>query len=351
MSAEAVRMAELAGDDRSLALALHARHSALWHPDFTDERTAIARRLVAQSREADDFEGSLIYRAGLIADLAEVGSRAELAREVESFSRDARSSGQPDSMWLAPMFESTMALMAGDFGRATELAVELQELGSRVGSEDAQTCWAAQTTMTSFELGAGPKVIDNLQDHAANHPNVFRLFRAAPAWAAAEFGETQSAREHLKFFADSAFETIPKDMNWLGSLTILAMASAELEEVAWSAHLYEMLRPYAHRCAVLGYNVIFLGSIATHVAGLGSVCGRHGEAQHYFAQGLRANEEIGAQPWVIRSRYAQGRATARSGDLAGARALLEQARADAQELGMTHIANRCGAALAALRDR
>ena len=26
-------------------------------------------------------------------------------------------------MWLAPMFESTMALMTGDFGRASELAM------------------------------------------------------------------------------------------------------------------------------------------------------------------------------------------------------------------------------------
>ena len=84
ISAEAVRLAELAGDNRSLALALHARHSALWHPDFTDERTAIARRLVALSRETDDIEGSLIYRAGLITDLAEVGSRAALAVRLKA---------------------------------------------------------------------------------------------------------------------------------------------------------------------------------------------------------------------------------------------------------------------------
>jgi hypothetical protein len=130
-------------------------------------------------------------------------------------------------------------------------------------------------------------------------------------------------------------------MNWLGSLAILAMVSAELRDTRSSAKLLELLGPYAHRFGFLGYGVLCLGAISAHLGRLAAVTGGHEEADAYFEQGLRMNQAAGAKPWFVRCQYGQGIELIERGAKRRGMGILEDALARAGSLGMHHVAQRC----------
>lgn len=340
-SERAIELANQVGGRAERAKALFARHSVLSGADWTQERARLASELVDVASACNDQESVLLYQSLLITDLAELGDFQDLEKEVFRFRRTADRVRQPDSVWLSPMFAGMLALLHGQFREAEALSSELKALGDRVGSEDAANCWTAQTVLRRFETGGGPQIIEALLRHSQQHPNVLRLFRTAPAWAAAEFGLDEEARTFLAAFSSSGFQCLPRDMNWLGSMTILAMASAELRDVEACQDLFELLEPYASRFALLGYCAVGFGSVAAHVARLAAVLGREGEADHYFALGLSRNAEAGARPWVVRCRYARGSWLREMGQQALGRKDLGAAAAEADRLGMTHMSDRC----------
>ena len=345
LSQDAFKLARHSGDLESLADALYARHSALWGPDSLKTRLEIARRLVAIATELGDAEAQLIYHSTLITDLAETGDTAAMEDQITLFYLGAARVRQPESIWLAPMFQGTLKLLRGKFGAAEALNVELLDLGTRVESEDAANCWAAQTVLRRFELGEGAAVIDSLLSHAAEHPNVLDLFRTAPAWAAAELGLVDQARQFLGHYSESEFQSIPRDMNWLGSLVVLSMASSELCDMGACRRLLSLLEPYQNRFAFLGYCAVGFGSVAAHLGRLAAVVGRTSEAWHYFELGHEANSAAGAQPWVARCHYGRGLAELAEGMRDRASRSLSQAQSISERLGMHHLSSRCETAM------
>lgn len=345
-SDRALRVAKALGGREARARALFARHSVLCTPDSTEARAELAHELVEISSSIGDGESLLLYHSLLISDLAELGDIQALEREIARFRAAADQTRQPDSVWLSPMFAGMLELLRGSFHKVRELNRELRSLGQRVSSEDATNCLAAQEVLCDFETGAGPKVVGELVRHSRAHPNVLELFQTAPAWAAAELGLTEESAVFLRAFSRSSFASVPRDMNWLGSMIILAMASAELRDELCCAQLLERLEPYASRFAVLGYCVVGFGSVAAHLGRLAGVAGRDESAERYFTIGLRTNSEAGARPWTARCRYARGDWLIANGMLADGRADVTEALAEADRLGMRHLALRCRQVLA-----
>src|SRR4030095_6052681 len=73
LSQEAVDIARRTGDSLALALALSARHVALWGPENADERLATARDILHLAEEIGDVETALRGRIWLLTDLLELG--------------------------------------------------------------------------------------------------------------------------------------------------------------------------------------------------------------------------------------------------------------------------------------
>jgi hypothetical protein len=332
-------MAEAGGESSALAWALNARHSALWGPDNLKERSRLSARAVALAERFSTAEDTLLHRAVLMTDLTERGAIHQVDDQVQRFERSAAALAQPQAMWLAPMLAAMRALMEGEFKTADTLAQNYIEIGRRVKSEDAENCWAAQTCLARFERGAGEAILVLLRSHVRNHPRLL-AFRAAPAWVSAELGYTEEAWHDLGEFFDEGFLNIPRDMNWLGMMTMLAMTSAELRDRESAKLLLHLLSPYSARYAVLGYGAVFLGSVASQLARLTSVVDGWAAARPLFAQARHLNLRVRALPWVTRSEHDQAVELIFHGQSQEAQALLVTAARRAGQLGMGHLLAR-----------
>jgi tetratricopeptide (TPR) repeat protein len=347
LSRRALRLAEQVGDPSTLAHALHARHSALWGPDDIEARLALAERALRVAGTLSDPEASLLHRAVLITDLAESGAVHLLDREIAKFEAAANELAQPQSMWLGPMFRATRALMEGRFSEAESLGKEFYSIGRRIASSVAESCWAAQTSLARFETGFGRQILPLLRDHIKSHPLLIP-FRAAPAWASAELGLVEDARSDFEEFAEQRFANVPKDMNWLGMTTMLAMTCAELRDRPSAVALLDILQPYRSRYGILGYGAVFVGAVSAQLARLAAVSGDWARAEQYFLEGYQLNSRARALPWLARLFYDRGVELMRRGDRKEAARAFREAAHRATALGMSHLSHRVGAALRAV---
>jgi hypothetical protein len=190
-----------------------------------------------------------------------------------------------------------------------------------------------------FEMGHGAEMLSLLREHIREHPKVL-LFRAGPAWIAAELGNREEAEAELHAFSRSGFDSVPRDMNWLGTMTFLSLACAELRDVEAAEHLLPLLSPFKERFAILGHATVSLGSVASHLARLEAILGNWQTAQQRFAEGRKRNEEAGAHPWLARSLVDEASERLRHGENKTAEKLLRRACTSANAMGMAHLLTR-----------
>jgi hypothetical protein len=275
--------------------------------------------------------------------LAEKGATVALDQEIMKFESSATELAQPQSMWLGPMFRAMRALMEGRFSEAETLGMQFSSIGRRIESEDSQNCWAAQTCLARFETGHGEEILPRLREHVKNHP-LLVPFRAAPAWVSAELGLLEDARSDIEEFAQENFDNIPKDMNWLGMMTMLAMTCAELRDVRSSAALLGRLEPYAARYGLLGYGAVFVGAVSSQLARLFAISGNWVDAESHFVRGQQLNARARAFPWLARSIYDRAVELLLRGEEEEARRAFRDAARRAASLGMSHLLRRIEAA-------
>jgi hypothetical protein len=104
--------------------------------------------------------------------------------------------------------------------------------------------------------------------------------------------------------------------------------------------------PIVGQACVVGYGVIYWGSVARVVGRLSAVLGRWDEARHWLESAIEFERRVGAPIWRIRSQIdlaevsvSQGRSVGRS----EAASLLMDAQAEADRLGLVALANRARA--------
>ncbi len=340
---QAASLAAQSDDPEAGAFALQSQHSALWSPDNLVQRIELAKEATAISTRVADFESNLIHRTMLITDLCEAGEFGEADIEIAQYQRVASTLKQPQATWLGDMFRGMRALLEGRFKELPELIKNVGSMARRLRSNDAENAWAGQTLFAMLETGSGAAMLSMLKEHIARHPRVV-LFQAVPPFVAAELGRDVEPLRELQSIAAQGFRRIPRDMNWLGSLTFLALASAELRDSKTSQELLDLLAPFADRFPILGHATVSLGAAPSHLGRLAAVVGDWRRAESYFARGRDMNAAAGARPWLARALFDEGRERILRGQRKHGEDLINQASSLAKSLHMTHLTRRCAAA-------
>jgi predicted negative regulator of RcsB-dependent stress response len=167
------------------------------------------------------------------------------------------------------------------------------------------------------------------------------LAGAVVASLVARLGRHDHAARAVDALAADGFAAIPRDNEWLLSLTLLADACVAIGDAQRSAALYELLLPFAGRIAIstpegaTGSVDHCLGTLAASLSRLDSAAG-------HFDAALRLEAAAGARPWVAHTQHARARTLLARGKRDEARALAATARATAQALGMTALAADAG---------
>ncbi len=327
LSAEATVIAAELGDLRGLALAAAARRRAYWGPGHLERRLADSTQLLRTAREAGDLELTLQGHAWLVVDLLETGDRSAVDAQIEAFMAGASDLREPLFEWQITVWQAMRALLAGRLDGAERLATEALSFGVRSEGVTAPQYYAIQIIAIRREQLR----IGELESSARGlgEANLNRVaWRAGLAMLLAETGREREARAELDRLAVDGFADIPRDGDWLMTVTLLADAAVALQDAERARRLYELLIPQQGATVVVGLGAVCLGSTARYLGRLATTMDDRDRARAHLElaqrsnKGLRAPAEL-AHTWLDYALVVQRRSQARELVAAAARVAAE----------------------------
>jgi DNA-binding SARP family transcriptional activator len=337
LSSLAVERARRADDAVALAAALNARRVALWSPHHAHERLAVAGGMVAAADAAGDHEAVLQARNWRVVDLLELGRVREAAAEIDAYEALADTVALPHFRWYAPLWRATLALLAGRWGEARELAERALAVGREADDPNAPLFVGIQRALGLYGQGrVGELDRARLVEGAAASP-------AAAEWLVylalldAEVGAIEDARRRVSDLARDGCSALRMDANWHGAC-ILADAAVLVGDREAGAALYALLEPHAQLFPLIARAVACLGSAEYYVGRLAGLLGRHDEAEARLRRAVTDNDRAGAGPHAAAALLRLGETLTHGGEQDSARDVLQQAAKRADALDMPALA-------------
>lgn len=336
LSAEATVIAAELGDLRGLALAAAARRRAYWGPGHLERRLADSTQLLRTAREAGDLELTLQGHAWLVVDLLEAGDRSAVDAQIEAFTAGASDLREPLFEWQITVWQAMRALLTGRLEGAERLATEALSFGVRSEGVTAPQYYAIQIIAIRREQLR----IGELESSARGleEANPGRLaWRAGLAMLLAETGRAREARAELDRLAVDGFADIPRDGDWLMTVTLLAETAVALQDAERARRLYELLLPQRGATVVVGLGAVCLGSTARYLGRLALTMDDRDSARAHLELAERSNEALRAPVELAHTRLDYAQVVKLRSD---ARKLVAAAASVAAELGLPSVARR-----------
>ena len=332
---EATAVARRISDPATLAFVLERRLIGLLGPDTLEERLATTEEILStRTSRRQAALSALVFRAD---DLAQRGDRAGLDQTLVEFEQQARASRQPFFLWMAASFRTAMALLEGRFGEAETLANDALALGQRVQMRTAMLYFSSQLFMLRGWQARFAE-IEPFIEMSVTQTTVMPAWRAALAEFYDHTGRAAEMQREIDALAADGFAALPRDTTWLTTMYLLAGICSRRRDARRAAELYELLEQFAGRIAVGWPLLVMMGSVDERLGMLATVLERYDAAEQHFANALAIAERMRGLPWQADIRHQWARMLIqreRRGDRERARALLDEAEAIAQTLGMT----------------
>ncbi|MEU5400381.1 AAA family ATPase [Streptomyces sp. NPDC005963] len=328
-----------AQDDDALRLGLWARLHAVWEPGTTAERVSLAGELMAVSRRRGDRWMEHLGASMRWVALLEQDDPCYLD-QFHALIAASRSGDAPHRNMTSIIDRSVVHAFMGRFDEAAELLDEAVELTGRRPNYYryfiSHQRWALPLLQGRF--GGMDQVHSALR--STGHPTAELLF----ALTALERGERVSAPVPRPGRGTGDHEVLNRSILplWLRYQAQQAAATRDPEQCARAR---ADLLPYEGQWLVSAYGWDISGPAALWVGMLDAARERWDEAIVRFTQARRSAERLHARPWAARAGAELAAALlARGGDEDRGRAaeLLADVRAEAEELGLAHVAARAG---------
>jgi DNA-binding CsgD family transcriptional regulator len=230
------------------------------------------------------------------------------------------------------------------------LAAQGLATGRRAGGQAVEVYYPGVIEVLRFMQGRFGDT-GELFPHLAVRSPAMPVFRAAAAFRLLEVGRADQARVEVERLAAHDLAALPRDPTWSLSLTFLALASHHLGDAQLALKVHGLLEPYADRHVVTGrFGAFYLGPASYFLGLLDLTLDRPAEAADRFAHVAALAGRMQALPMVAYCREGQARALLaldRPGDREQAAALLAQAVATAEELGIQGLGERAATLRAA----
>lgn len=300
-AADLVRRARAVGDPTVLATTLLGRLYTTWGPDSHPDRRSLVAELRALAPSITDAE--IVHRTNewwvLDAldhgDAAAVASRITAHRELTAGTDDVLTVRRRD-LWRA-----TTDLAAGRIDRALTryravLPAATPITGSPVSFQDAAVAAAIDWYFRSH----GPELDESVRALIRNDPRVVHTWRAGLAFAKAETGDLDAARVEYDRVVGAGLDAIPRDLNWLVTMWLVAFTAADLEDTTTMDGATALLTPFADLDVTHGAGYATYGPLARALARLDRARGDIESARRHleFVLDTRA-----PGPWTALARF------------------------------------------------
>jgi tetratricopeptide (TPR) repeat protein len=266
--------------------------AALWAPGNESLRNEVGAKALSAAEVSGDpllqFSVNLAARQVAI----ESGDPVMAAHTLNRLRVTAQSVGEPYLRWLILACDTFEAMMAGQLSDAEGLAAEALDFGLRIGAPDAFAMYAAQYFVLGTFGGRHAELLPLVEQAARENPSVLP-FRLAHGIICVAVGDVDAAREILHEGMEGGFAMLDIDNFWMTSVIAYGIIAIELDDRDAAAQLLPLLEPYAAQVSFNG--VTSQGPVAAYVGKLGSLLGRHDEAERQLRAALATATAFG---WI-----------------------------------------------------
>jgi eukaryotic-like serine/threonine-protein kinase len=346
---DALETARRTGDAFTTAYVLGAQYALCWGPGTMAERLEIADEVVGLARRTGDRELECDAHSRRAVVLLEMGDIDATVSSVDTHRRLAQELQNPLALWRSFVWEGALLLLAGRLEEAEVAAERALAYGQRFRLADAEGAFAMQGDWTKIELGHHEDVLQVLRS-AGQHLPMSGFADGGVAYFSAELGREEAAAEAFATAMAGRFADSSHDSHVLPAMIGLAETCAFLADVPRAVEIYKFLLPYSGQNVVGGDGWFCFGPADRALGMLTTTLGDWEAAERHFEAAMDLNRRTRAPTWQVRTQLAYARMLLRrgdSGDVDRARDLLAVALDGARELGMSIVAARIDAQLAA----
>jgi DNA-binding CsgD family transcriptional regulator/tetratricopeptide (TPR) repeat protein len=348
-AAEALAMAERAGERRAVIEALRASHIAYSGPDGARDRLAFADRLLVIGADGDNdarLWGHL-WRFDALAQLGEVdGAEAEVG-DIDAAAARLRS---PLARWHALRCRGTIAAARGRFADALACGRQAEELARRAGHEGSLMPSLGFLLVVHAHLGDLDQPLDPLLSMHYRGKATVSMRAVQARWLLAIGDRREAERIYLALPPPA---DIPPFL-LLTTLAAMAELAAEFGDKQVAAQVHELLAPYADLFVCGGAGAVLIEGSARCALGIAAATiGRLDDAIRDLRMAVEVNERAGLPGCTAIAKLQLARALnrRRPGGRDEAAALATSAGAAAGDLGMVPLRAAADRFLAVLAGR
>jgi len=341
LSRAAVEMARRLGDPQVLSHTLRCRELAIWVPEYLDERVEAAREHLAVALSLNDTAMIRQMYVWQVLGAFEHGEIDDVERAMAAYEHVEGTEHEPMYRWIGANWRPALALLRGRFDEAEELANQCLSLGIGVRREHALAAYGAQLLVARIEQGRATDYLATLEAAMLESPEQRAEIPAILALAYAESGRLTEARQQFEKLTPSDFGIVPKDLNWVAIMVMLASVCSTLRDRERAPKLYKLLAPFAGRVAIISTAVASWGAVARFLGLLSTTLERWDEAEAHFEAAAAEHDAMQAPALLARTRVDHADMLLRAGrDLERARLLAQSGLEDAHRLGMPGLVQR-----------
>ncbi len=286
----ALALAESAPDPVLLAHVAPAAVSAIWAPGSASMRSAVASRALISAAASGDPRLEFAVRIVAYNVAVESGDAAVAAHSLARIRATAHSVGEPRLRWIAGLYDTFDATMAGRLHEAETLASANLELGTGIGVPDAFTLFAGQYFVIGTFAGRHRELLPIVEQAARENPGVVP-FELAYAISCAVVGRQEIARDVLQRGVAERLADIPADNLWMTRVIGYAVLAIELSDQEAAELLLPVIEPFADEVAFSG--LTSQGPVGAYVGKLNSLLGRYEEAEDHLHAALGTASAFG----------------------------------------------------------
>jgi tetratricopeptide (TPR) repeat protein len=339
LSDEALAMARRIDEAATLSHVLTARHYSIAVPEMLEERLRnTAEHLETSTLVSDPIDRfyALWTRAWSCLEAGDIDEANRCDTDAEEIADQV---GVPLLRHLAIGRRSRRALLDGNLAEAERLAFEALRLGLSGGERDAELNFGCQMFSIRYEQGRLGDLEPAISQAVGENPGLPTI-RAYLAVCLSEIGRDREAHTMLHRELAGDFAGFSYDQTWVNALALYAGACARLRDAESAAALYEKLEPWARQVTTIN-GMVVNGAVAHHLGALASTLDRYDDADAWFSNAAVIHDRVRAPIWSAHTKVQWSDALLRrnrNGDRTRARALLADAGATAEELGVAAIA-------------
>jgi len=302
----ALAMAQRLAHPLTSAVVLCDAHFTLLGSPDLEQRLRLARAMVTAAETAASKEWMVAGQACVFQDQLQLGDVAGADAAFHLFERYAHELRQPFSLYRAAVIRTMRLLLNGRFDEAEAAAFEAFAAGQRAQSRVAELSLAVHLWTLRRDQGRLPELTDVVLSFVERFATV-PATRAALALMYAEIGDLAPSRVQFECLAANHFSDLPREVNYVNCLDLLAQACALLGDTERAALLYELLLPYSQQVVVIGFGEACHGAVARSLGLLARTLGRWVEAGRHFEDAIAINTRLGAGPYLARTyqQYAE----------------------------------------------